>query len=550
MVRMETTLSDAPGYAAGDYWGPPVVSGDGRWVAYTDDTSASSHVGRIEVATGQSAVVATGGAWGPDLSYDGSRMAYLVLDSATSEYAVWLWDAVSGHQRLSEPGAVLSVFRRSVQISDDGRTVVWTQEVGGDDQLVVWTNGVRSTHDTGLVGHTLTGDGASVLGRDSQLRLVRYRPASRSSSVVRSTYLDFLAVSDDGTRLVGSGYTDEPAAGLVGWMSSFEEVAGATRFVVAHPRTTATPVASRLSGDGSIMVVLGSDARSNVVIDTASMVRKTLDVEGTVVDVSDSGRYALVISERRLSVIDLGVEAAPEVVVADLARSQLSDQIERLYLAVLGRTPDEQGLLHWTKARAGGATLRDIAASFSGAAEFENRYGDVTNGAFVDLLYQNVLNRAADAEGRAFWLGLLDGGTPRADLIVEFSESAEMINRTATSAPQPATANRVWRLYRAYFVRSADQAGLDYWHRLHWEGLPIETISAQFSASTEFQNRYGSLDDGQFIDLVYLNVLGRSADAEGRTFWLGQLGGGVSRGTVMVQFSESPEFVRITDSMP
>jgi hypothetical protein len=42
---------------------------------------------------------------------------------------------------------------------------------------------------------------------------------------------------------------------------------------------------------------------------------------------------------------------------------------------------------------------------------------------------------------------------------------------------------------------------------------------------------------------VYRNVLGRDADAAGRAHWLEQLRRGMSRGGVMVQFSESPEFI-------
>jgi hypothetical protein len=44
------------------------------------------------------------------------------------------------------------------------------------------------------------------------------------------------------------------------------------------------------------------------------------------------------------------------------------------------------------------------------------------------LLYANVLQRPADAEGYEFWTNVLSSGVTRAELLVEFSESDE--NRT------------------------------------------------------------------------------------------------------------------------
>lgn len=54
---------------------------------------------------------------------------------------------------------------------------------------------------------------------------------------------------------------------------------------------------------------------------------------------------------------------------------------------------------------------------------------------------------------------------------------------------------------------------------------------------------YGGLDNGQFVDLVYQNVLGRAPEPGGRAFWTGQLNSGsMTRGEVMRGFSESNEY--------
>src|SRR6185436_4616992 len=71
-----------------------------------------------------------------------------------------------------------------------------------------------------------------------------------------------------------------------------------------------------------------------------------------------------------------------------------------------------------------------------------------------------------------------------------------------------------------------------------------------FAGSPEFQSTYGALNNGQFVDLVYQNVLGRPPDAGGRAYWKGQLDASkMTRGQVMLGFSESPEYRSASESM-
>lgn len=107
-----------------------------------------------------------------------------------------------------------------------------------------------------------------------------------------------------------------------------------------------------------------------------------------------------------------------------------------------------------------------------------------------------------------------------------------------------ATNNAVARLYRAYFLRDADQAGLDYWVPKYRSGeLCLGDISNYFAGSNEFRARYGSLDVPHFVRLVYVNVLQREPDAAGYNYWAEHLTyRGMSRGQMMIGFSESNEF--------
>ena len=66
-------------------------------------------------------------------------------------------------------------------------------------------------------------------------------------------------------------------------------------------------------------------------------------------------------------------------------------------------------------------------------------------------------------------------------------------------------------------------------------------MSDVFSQSPEFIKTYGHLSNLQFIELVYKNVLGRAAEPAGRDAWLLRLNSGMSRGEMMIGFSESIE---------
>lgn len=102
-------------------------------------------------------------------------------------------------------------------------------------------------------------------------------------------------------------------------------------------------------------------------------------------------------------------------------------QVYRLYQAALDRTPDTPGLTHNIHRVDHGLSLHDMADAFIQSAEFQVHYGStVSDQAFVTALYDNVLNRAPDADGFAAWTGrLAEHSYDRAGVLVGFSESYE-----------------------------------------------------------------------------------------------------------------------------
>lgn len=107
----------------------------------------------------------------------------------------------------------------------------------------------------------------------------------------------------------------------------------------------------------------------------------------------------------------------------------------------------------------------------------------------------------------------------------------------------------VERLYQAVFGRSPDAAGFDFWVIKRIEGMSLERVADFFIDSPEYRERFGEPGIVGFVDQLYLNVLGRSPDAGGRSFWLDQMADGMARRRVVILFSESPEFVELTNTV-
>ena len=118
---------------------------------------------------------------------------------------------------------------------------------------------------------------------------------------------------------------------------------------------------------------------------------------------------------------------------------------------------------------------------------------------FLALLYQGALGRSPDAGGLASW---------------------EQYAGTLPATAQTEGANGLW-----------DPAV--------YNGAP--SIASDFVNSTEFQSKYGKLDNTQFITQLYANVLDRQPDAAGLTAWVTAMNGGTAKGQALVGFADSPE---------
>jgi hypothetical protein len=104
-------------------------------------------------------------------------------------------------------------------------------------------------------------------------------------------------------------------------------------------------------------------------------------------------------------------------------------------------------------------------------------------------------------------------------------------------------AAQVYRVYGATLGRAPDAAGLTNWTHALENGASLQSIVNGFVGSTEFQTKYGALNNTGFLTLLYANVLDRPPDTTGMNSWLSLLAAGHSRAEVVLGFSESAEYI-------
>lgn len=99
-------------------------------------------------------------------------------------------------------------------------------------------------------------------------------------------------------------------------------------------------------------------------------------------------------------------------------------------------------------------------------------------------------------------------------------------------------------LYKNILKRKADTSGKKYWVKeLYTGGANAKTVARSFFNSTEYLKKKTS--NAQFIEDCYAAILGRKADKKGKTYWLDQLATGSARNSIIEGFTNSAEFKKL-----
>lgn len=108
----------------------------------------------------------------------------------------------------------------------------------------------------------------------------------------------------------------------------------------------------------------------------------------------------------------------------EVSKEGIQSFVERLYSKVLGRSGDATGIETWVNVIAGSTmSAEEVSKKFFFSEEYLLK--NTSDEDFVKTLYQTFMDRAADADGQAFWLSYLAGGADRTEVLEGFSRSVE-----------------------------------------------------------------------------------------------------------------------------
>ena len=91
-----------------------------------------------------------------------------------------------------------------------------------------------------------------------------------------------------------------------------------------------------------------------------------------------------------------------------------NQQVQQVFLAIAGR-PAEGSAVTWGANSLSVAALANAVVDIRKGTDFAN-----SKETFVENLYQNLLGRASDAEGKEFWLKALNDGASYGDVLAQF----------------------------------------------------------------------------------------------------------------------------------
>lgn len=224
--------------------------------------------------------------------------------------------------------------------------------------------------------------------------------------------------------------------------------------------------------------------------------------------------------------------------------------IERFYLNILNRSPDQAGLDSWLyQISLNSAT--NVALGFFNSEEFINL--QLSDNDFIDMLYSTLFNRLADDSGYQSWIDKLESGTLR-ELVIygflrsgEFGDLSDSFKVTAFNEEDNQhfqVKNFVNRFYQLILNREADESGFRNWSSQLSAGTKAGgEIAKGFFNSAEFLNR--NTTDSDFVDIAYRSFFDREADVSGKQGWIDNLSTGTSRLDIINGFIGSQEFIEL-----
>jgi uncharacterized protein (TIGR03118 family) len=152
------------------------------------------------------------------------------------------------------------------------------------------------------------------------------------------------------------------------------------------------------------------------------------------------------------------------------------------------------------------------------------------NERFIDLIYQTLLNRQADATGLAFWNNLLDQGATRSQVVQQIETSDEFHGV------------EVQKAYQQFLHRAADPAGVAFWTNFLKQGNTVEQMEAGIISSPEYVQTRSGGSNNTFLTNLFQDALGRAVQTADQNFFTQQFANGATPAQVAAEVLASQEF--------
>jgi hypothetical protein len=308
----------------------------------------------------------------------------------------------------------------------------------------------------------LVNDGNGQFHDETALRL----PQSKTANAPGTETTFYLSATP--IDLNGDGFQDILADGAYGGVSTAYINNGSGGFTVGWTSTTGGQVvAADVNGDGKMDLVESTEVGFSVLMNAfpnrvpasgeyragdageriaggaaketiySGKGNDTIDAGAgldTVVYTGSRAQYTLAKADGGFTVTGLqGTDTLAQVervkfsdVSLALDIDGVAGQAYRVYEAAFNRPADNGGLGYWIDTMDKGATLAQIAVGFVQSAEFQSKFAGKSNADIVNEFYSNILNRAGEPAGTAWWIEQLNAGNATlAEVLVGFSEAAE-----------------------------------------------------------------------------------------------------------------------------
>lgn len=99
--------------------------------------------------------------------------------------------------------------------------------------------------------------------------------------------------------------------------------------------------------------------------------------------------------------------------------TQEHKDVSKLYVNLLGRAADHDGLEFWAGAERSGYSMSHIANQIASSQEGMSKYGSLSNSAYVDQLYKNMTGHIATSTTNQLYANKLAAGMSRGDMGLE-----------------------------------------------------------------------------------------------------------------------------------